>query len=206
MESVMKAALYARVSKQNGHQDPEVQLRELREQCQRKGWEIYREYVDHGISGSKESRPQLNQLMADAQEKKFDAVIVWKFDRFARSAQHLLKALEAFSANSIAFVSLTEGIDTSTAVGKLVFTVLGAVAEMERSLIIERVKAGLRKAKATGTRSGRAIGSPRNELSIEKIKSHQAAGESVSQIAKRLGVSRALVYKRLKEDDPSRGF
>ena len=83
--NAMKAALYARVSKQNGHQDPEVQFREQREYCQRKGWEIYPEYVDHGISGSKESRPELNRLMDDAKEKKFDAVIVWKFDRFARS-------------------------------------------------------------------------------------------------------------------------
>jgi DNA invertase Pin-like site-specific DNA recombinase len=206
----MKAALYARVSKQNGHQDPEVQLRELREHCQRKGWEVFHEYVDHGVSGSKESRPQLNQLMTDAAGKSFDVVIVWKFDRFARSAQHLLKALESFNSNGVAFVSLTEGIDTSTAVGKLVFTVLGAVAEMERSLIIERVKAGLRKAKATGTRSGRAIGSPRSEANTDEIKARSVAGESVSQIAKSLSISRALVYKRLKEsadNDPMKqGF
>jgi DNA invertase Pin-like site-specific DNA recombinase len=195
----MKAALYARVSKQNGHQDPEVQLRELREHCQRKGWEIFHEYVDHGISGSKESRPQLNQLMADAAEKKFDVVIVWKFDRFARSAQHLLKALETFNIQGISFVSLTEGIDTSTPVGKMVFTVLGAVAEMERSLIIERVKAGLRKAKATGTRSGLPIGAARSEVSNEEIFSRVKAGESVSAVATSLGISRALVYKRLKE-------
>lgn len=195
----MKAALYARVSKNNGHQDPEVQLRDQREFSKRKDWDIFSEYVDHGISGAKESRPELNRLMEDAAAKKFDVVIVWKFDRFARSAQHLLKALDRFKELGIAFVSITEGIDTSTPMGKLVFTVLGAVAEMERSLIIERVKAGVRKAQATGTRSGRAIGRQRNELTTEDVKARQAAGESVGQIADSLGISRALVYKRLKE-------
>jgi DNA invertase Pin-like site-specific DNA recombinase len=195
---MLKAALYARVSRNNGHQDPEVQLREMREYCKSRGWWAYAEYVDTGVSGSKESRPQLNQLMADAAIRKFDVVIVWKFDRFARSAQHLLKALESFNSMSISFVSTTEGIDTSTPMGKLVFTVLGAVAEMERALIVERVRAGIRKAKATGTRSGLPIGSPRNELTTEQVRARQVSGESVSQIAKSLGISRALVYKRLK--------
>jgi DNA invertase Pin-like site-specific DNA recombinase len=135
--------------------------------------------------------------MADAAEKKFGAVIVWKFDRFARSAQHLLKALETFNALQISFVSITEGIDTSTAIGKMVFTVLGAVAEMERSVMIERINAGLRKAKATGTKSGLPIGSPRSQVSTDEITARRAAGESVEQIATSLGVSRGLIYKRM---------
>jgi DNA invertase Pin-like site-specific DNA recombinase len=192
----MRAAFYVRVSTKNHHQDPEVQLRDLRDLCQRKGWNLVETYVDKGISGTKESRPELNRLMADAEAKKFDAVIVWKFDRFARSAQHLLKALETFQRLGIAFVSHTEGIDTTTVVGKMVFTVLGAVAEMERSLTVERIKAGMRNAKAKGHKPG-----PKGEripLDIKDIKNRMLFGESQRQIALSLDVSPALITKRLK--------
>jgi DNA invertase Pin-like site-specific DNA recombinase len=143
----MKIAVYARVSTNNG-QDPEMQLRELREYCQRRGWEIGREYVDAGISGAKEKRPELDELLADAHRRYFDVVVVWRFDRFARSVSHLLRALENFRSLGIEFVSLSEQVDTSTPTGKMIFTVLGAVAELERSLIAERVRAGLRNARA----------------------------------------------------------
>lgn len=131
----MKAAVYARVSTTNHGQDPKLQLREIADYCARRGWTVSAEYVDEGISGSKEKRPQLDRLIADAHRRNFDAIVVWKFDRFARSVSHLLRALETFQALGIEFVSLTEGIDTSTPAGKLVFTILGAVAELERSLI-----------------------------------------------------------------------
>jgi hypothetical protein len=127
----MKTAIYARVSTNNG-QDPEMQLRELREYCQRRGWELKDEYVDAGISGAKDSRPELNRMLADAHRRRFDAVVVWKFDRFARSVSHLLRALETFRSLGIEFVSLSEQMDTSTPAGKMVFTVLAAVAELER--------------------------------------------------------------------------
>ncbi|HYL14231.1 MAG TPA: recombinase family protein [Terriglobales bacterium] len=126
----MRVALYGRVSTNNGQQDPELQLRELREYCVRRGWEISGEYIDH-ISGAKDKRPALDRLMADAHRRRFDAVVVWKFDRFARSVSHLLRALETFRALGIEFVSLSEQVDTSTPMGKMVFTVLGAVAELE---------------------------------------------------------------------------
>src|SRR5712692_10002764 len=151
----MKAAIYARVSTANNAQDPTMQTRELEEYCQRRGWEIAGEYVDVGISGAKDSRPELNRLMADAHRRRFDSVVVWKFDRFARSVSHLLRALETFKALGIDFVSLSEQVDTSTPTGKMVFTVLGAVAELERSLIVERVKAGMRNARAKGKYIGR---------------------------------------------------
>jgi DNA invertase Pin-like site-specific DNA recombinase len=141
----MKTALYGRVSTANG-QDPEMQLRELREYCDRRGWEVAGEYVDAGISGAKEKRPELDKLLADTHKRCFDAVVVWRFDRFARSVSHLLRALESFRSLGIEFVSLSEQVDTSTPTGKMVFTVLGAVAELERSLIAERVRAGLRNA------------------------------------------------------------
>lgn len=191
----MRAAVYARVSTQNHHQDPELQLRELREHCQRKGWEIVGEYVDRGISGTKESRPKLNQLMADARDKRFDVVLVWKFDRFARSSSHLLKALDEFKSLGVEFVSTTEGIDTATVVGKMVFTVLGAVAEMERSLTVERIRAGMRNAKAKGHKPGPK--GARFVLDVEAIRARITAGESLRTVAKTLNVSPALLSKRL---------
>jgi DNA invertase Pin-like site-specific DNA recombinase len=156
----MKVVLYARVSKANSHQDPEVQLQPLRQLCVARGFEITREYVDRGVSGAKERRPALDGLMQDAEKgrRDFQAVLVWKFDRFARSVEHLLKALRTFDALGIAFISLTESIDTSTPYGKMVFTLLGAVAELERSLITERIKAGLKRAAAKGHRPGPKIG------------------------------------------------
>src|SRR5580698_5347775 len=145
-----RASIYARVSTSNNGQDSTMQTREMEEFCDRRGWELADSYIDNGISGAKESRPELDRLMADAHRRRFDTIIVWKFDRFARSVSHLLRALETFKALGIDFVSLSEQVDTSTPTGKMVFTVLGAVAELERSLIVERVKAGLRNARAKG--------------------------------------------------------
>jgi DNA invertase Pin-like site-specific DNA recombinase len=190
----MRAALYARVSTQNHHQDPEVQLRDLRAHCAIKGWEIAETYVDKGVSGTKESRPELNRLMADARLKKFDVVLVWKFDRFARSVSHLLRALDEFKSLEIPFVSTTEGIDTGTVVGKMVFTVLGAVAEMERSLTVERIRAGMRNAKAKGHVPGRRAAA----FDLEEARARVQAGESERQVAKTLGISHGLLNKRLK--------
>ncbi len=187
----MKAALYARVSTSNGQQSPEMQVRELREYCERRGWEVSGEYVDVGISGTKEKRPELNRLLADAHRRRFDAVVVWKFDRFARSVSHLLRALETFKALGIEFVSLSEQVDTSTPTGKMVFTVLGAVAELERSLIVERVKAGLRNAKAKGKKLGR----PRVYLDRSRIAALRSQGLSWAKIAHQLGVGVGTLYR-----------
>ncbi len=185
----METAIYARVSTHNG-QDPEMQLRELREYCQRRGWKLAGEYIDAGISGAKDSRPELNRLMADAHRRKFDAVVVWKFDRFARSVSHLLRALETFRSLGIEFVSLSEQVDTSTPTGKMIFTVLGAVAELERSLIAERVRAGLRNARAKGRRLGR----PPSRLDAAKIASLRSQGASWRAVGAELGVSAATAH------------
>src|ERR1700685_2098329 len=160
----MNIAVYARVSTMNG-QDPEMQLRGLREYCNRRGWTVAMEYVDAGISGVKEKRPELDRLLADAHRRHFDAVVVWRFDRFARSVSHLLRALETFRSLGIEFVSLSEQVDTSTPTGKMIFTVLGAVAELERSLIVERVRAGLRNAVAKGKKLGR----PKKVLDVARV-------------------------------------
>lgn len=182
----MNVALYARVSTTNG-QDPEMQLREIREYCQRRGWTVSAEYVDAGVSGAKERRPELDRLLADAHRRHFDSVVVWRFDRFARSVSHLLRALETFRSLGIEFVSLSEQVDTSTPAGKLVFTVLGAVAELERSLITERVRAGLRNARAKGKRLGR----PRSGVARAEIIRLRAQGASWRAIGAALGVSAA---------------
>ena len=134
-----RVAIYARVSTKNNGQDPETQLMALREYVQARKLEVFGEYVDIGISGSKDSRPALNKLMADAKKRRFDAVLVARFDRFARSTRHLVLALEEFNALGVDFISLSESVDTSTPMGKMVYTVIAAVAELERSLIRERV-------------------------------------------------------------------
>jgi len=181
----MRAAIYARVSTTGHGQDPMLQIRELREYCARRGWEVAGEYVDQGISGTRERRPELDRLQADAHRRRFDVVAVWKFDRFARSVSHLLRALEQFQAQGIQFVSLSEQLDTSTPAGRMVFTVLGAVAELERSLIVERVKAGLRNARA----KGKTLGRPRVHVEPARITALRSQGSSWRAIARRLGLS-----------------
>src|SRR6266581_7443449 len=152
----MRTALYARVSTSDKGQDPEMQLRELREHCKRRGWEIIGEYVDVGVSGSKDSRPELNKLVADAHRRKLDAILVWKLDRFGRSLKHLVNSLAEFESLGIAFISLKESLDLTTPSGRAMFGMIAVMTEFERSLIQERVRAGLAHARAKGKRLGRA--------------------------------------------------
>src|SRR5271155_986184 len=196
----LKIAIYARVSTKNG-QDPEMQLAELREYIRNRKWKITGEYVDRGISGASDSRPELNRLMADANRRRFDMVAVWKFDRFARSVSHLLGALESFQALGIEFVSLSESVDTSTPAGKMVFTVLGAVAELERSLIVERIRSGMKNARAKGHNPGpKAF-----KLDLDEIRTRITVGESRRSVARSLGISASLLTKRLKAHQKQQG-
>jgi len=194
----MRVFLYGRVSTKDKGQNPEVQLRELREFCERKGWQIAGEYVDNGVSGAKESRPELDRMMADVLRRKCDAVCVWKFDRMARSVSHLLRVLETLNILGIQFVSLSEQIDTSTPTGKLVFVILGSVAELERSLIAERVRAGLRNAQA----KGRKLGRPIVEFDVERAKAMREGGASWKAIAREFGVSVGKAYNALTQAIP----
>jgi DNA invertase Pin-like site-specific DNA recombinase len=189
--SITRTALYARISTSNNGQSPEMQLRELREYCERRGLNIAGEYVDTGISGAKDKRPALDRLMSDAHKRRFDVVAVWKFDRFARNVSHLLRALDTFRVLGIEFVSLSESLDTATPAGRMVFTVLGAVAELERSLIAERVRAGLRNARVKGKRLGR----PRVVVDRARIGQLRAEGLSWAKIAAELGVGEGTVYR-----------
>ena len=193
-------AIYARVSTLNAGQDPSMQTRELGEYCKRRGWQVVGVYVDAGISGAADSRPELNRLMEDAHRRKFSAVAVWKFDRFARSVSHLLRALETFKALGIEFISLTEQVDTTTPMGKMIFTVLGSVSELERGLISERCRAGIRNARAKGKRIGRPPLRKFSQEEGEQIRiARQQDRASIRQLAIRHQTTQYIINKVLAE-------
>jgi len=185
-----RCAIYARVSTLLG-QDPEMQLRELRAFAQARCWTIAGEYVDRGVSGAKDRRPQLDQLMAGARSRAYDILLVWKLDRFARSLKHLVTALGEFEALGVQFVSLRDNLDLTTPSGRLMFHVIGAMAEFERSLIQERVRAGLRNARAKGKRLGR----PTVSIPQAKVQRLRAQGLSWSRVAEATGVAKATLLR-----------
>jgi DNA invertase Pin-like site-specific DNA recombinase len=194
-----RVAIYARVSTVNHGQDVSMQTRELRQFAEARGWNVAGEYIDAGVSGAKDSRPELNRLMGDAHKRRFDVVCVWRFDRFARSVSHLLRALETFKALGIEFVSFSEQMDTSTPAGKMVFTVLGAVAELERSLIVERVRAGMRNAKAKGKHIGRPPMTKLDDGLRRSIwEAHSRGGASLRQLAHQFSTSLGTVQRSLR--------
>jgi DNA invertase Pin-like site-specific DNA recombinase len=184
-----RAAIYARVS--TFDQEPENQLQELRRYIEARGWTAI-EYVDKGVSGAKERRPALDQLVADAKRRKFDVLVCWRLDRLGRNLKHLVTLLDGLQAMGVAFVSLAEGIDATTPAGKLQMHILGAIAEFERSRIAERVMAGLARARAQGTRLGR----PRRVVPESVLA--PVRGLSGRQAAVRLGVSAATAHRWLR--------
>jgi DNA invertase Pin-like site-specific DNA recombinase len=194
MEVTMRVALYARVSTLNG-QHPEMQLAELREFAARRGWEVVGEFIDEGVSGSKESRPALNRLMADAHRRRFDIVACWKVDRFGRSLKHLVNALAVLDAYGVAFISLRDNLDLSTPSGRLMFQIIGAMAEFERALTQERVRCGLKNARANGKQLGR----PRRVVDRDCILRMKAGGTSLRDIAAMLGVGYGTIRTRLAQ-------
>jgi DNA invertase Pin-like site-specific DNA recombinase len=191
-----RAALYVRVSTNNRatrnqavfEQNPEVQEQPLRQMAEQRGWSVVNVYSDR-MSGAKDSRPGLNALMQDARRSAFDIVLVWRFDRFARSIEQLVLALAEFRTLGIDFVSSQEALDTSTPMGKAMFTIIGAMAELERNVIRERIVAGLEHAKAHGSKSGQAIGRPHVVFDRAAVAELRAAGQSWREIAAELSVS-----------------
>jgi DNA invertase Pin-like site-specific DNA recombinase len=188
-----RVALYARVSTVNHGQDPEVQLRELREFCLRRRFDIAVEYVDKGISGLRERRPALDQLMAICRMRLVDAVVVYRYDRFARSLRQLVLALEEFRALGIDFISLHEGVDTSTPNGRLIFGIFASIAEFERELIRDRVRSGLAAARAKGKRVGR----PRIPVDALRIVFLRHQGRSWAQIKADTGISKGTAQRAM---------
>src|SRR4030095_3738026 len=187
-----RAALYMRVSTKGHGQTTETQGVALRDYAGHRGFTIVEEYRDEGISGSKDSRPALDRLIKDARARRFDVVIVARFDCFARSVSHLLRALEEFSHLGVDFVSLSESIDTSTPMGKMIFTVLGAVAELERNLIRERVAMGIARAR----KQGKQLGRPKRIFDKDKARA-MLKTMSVREVARLLGVSRGVIERAL---------
>ena len=190
----MRAALYARVSQ--WEQEPENQLRELRDYCDRRAWSAT-EYVDRGVSGAKDRRPALDQLIVAARRRKFDTLVVWRLDRLGRNLRHLILLLDELQALGVAFVSLAEGIDATTPAGRLQLHVLGAIAEFERSRIQERVRAGLARVKAQGKRLGRPV------VDVPEERLAPVRGLSVREAARRLGVSPATAHRWLSRNTSS---
>lgn len=188
-------AIYARVS--TDHQDTENQLSELRDFVDRSGWQIFKEYVDTGYSGKDTKRPAFSEMMEHAKEKRFRAVLVWKLDRLSRSLKDLVLTIEELGGLGIDFVSYSNHIDTTTPAGKLLFQVMGAVAEFEREIIRERVKLGLKNAVKKGKKLGRPGVSQRVIDEAKKLREH---GMSFRKISAKLGTDHSTLIKRIKMD------
>ncbi|VGO17076.1 DNA-invertase hin [Pontiella desulfatans] len=191
---VQKIAIYARTSTSDGKQNVETQLSLLRQYCSQRGFEIHKEYVDQ-MSGSSDKRPEYLALLADAKKRHFSAVIVYRFDRFARSTKMLIEGLEEFDHLGIDFISYSENIDTSSPMGKCMFQIISAFAELEKSVIRERVMSGLDRAR----KEGKTLGRPRVGFDVSKALKLREEGLGVRRIAKQLGVSYGTVYRTLKD-------
>jgi len=195
MDMEMKrVGIYARVSTKD--QTAENQLLDLRKYCQARGWAIVGEFVDNGISGTKENRPQLKEILTLAKRRKIDVLLVWRFDRFARSLPHLINTLEDLRARGIEFISYQEGIDTSTAQGRMFFGIVASIAEFERSIIVERIHSGLRRAKENGIQLGR----PALVKDNEKAFRLRQEGQSIREIGATMGIGKSTVARLLSQN------
>lgn len=190
-----RAAFYVRVSTIDQH--PETQLRDLREYAQRRGLSIAPEceYVDHGFGGAKARRPALDQMSADARRRRFDVLLVWSCDRLARSTKHFLQLIDELDSCGVQFVSLREAFDTSGALGRAFLGIVAVLGEMERALLIERVRSGMARARAEGRQIGRA----RLDVDRERIVIDRRSGMSLTEVAKKHGISRASVCRLMKD-------
>jgi DNA invertase Pin-like site-specific DNA recombinase len=188
-----RVAVYVRVSTKD--QSVDMQLDDLERYSRERVLNVFKVYEDNGVSGTKETRPALSELMNDAKKRKFDVVLVWRFDRFARSTKHLVTALYEFRNLGIDFISYQENIDTSSPLGEAIFTIISAMSKLERDIIAERVKGGLRKAKA----SGKTLGRPKNMVDTDKVIEYRKQNKTIRQIAKELGLSNNLVFRTLQK-------
>ena len=190
----MRVALYGRISTVH-NQSPEMQLAELREHAARRGWQIVGEFVDEGFSGARERRPALDRLWVDCRKRKVDAVLVYRYDRFARSLRQLVNAMEEFRALGIDFISIHEGVDTSTPNGRLVFGIFSSIAEFERELLRSRVRSGLAAAVARGVRLGR----PKRAVDAARIMALRSAGASWREVAEQMGIGVGTAVRALQQ-------
>ena len=190
----MVVAIYCRVS--TTEQSVEMQRLDLQRYCEQRGLEVFQEYADEGISGTKDRRPALDRLMDDARKRLFSAVLCWRFDRFARSTKHLISALDEFRHLGIEFISYQENIDTASPLGKAMFTIVAAIAELERNIIVDRIRGGIRRARERGQRLGRR---PLTDPSLlGTVLQMRAQGKSIREIAEAAKVSKSFVHKTCK--------
>jgi DNA invertase Pin-like site-specific DNA recombinase len=192
MKQDKRVGIYVRVSTKD--QSCEMQLNDLQHYAKERGFEVFKVYRDNGISGTKESRPALNELMNDARKKRFDVLLCWRFDRVARSTRHLINILHELRNLNIDFVSFQEAIDTSNHLGEFFFTIISAMSKLERDIIVERVKGGLRKARANGKQLGR----PKKKVDTDKIVEYRRQNKSIRQIANELNLSKGVVQRALE--------
>ena len=191
----MKVALYLRVSTGDGRQTVENQKRDLLRYCENRGWNNIQIFEDTGISGTLHDRPSLNDLMKQARQHRFSTILVWRFDRFARSTQHLLSALQEFQSLGVDFISFGEGIDTATPMGKMIFTFIGAISEFELSVMRSRIRSGIARAKAAGIVCGR----PTKSFDVERAILLKEGGMGIRGIAKEMSVGVATVHRALSK-------
>ena len=188
-----RAGFYVRVSTLD--QNPQTQLRELREYAERRGLSIAGEFVDHGFGGAKARRPALDRMLEDARRRRFDVLVVWSCDRLARSTKHFLQVLDELDSCGVQFVSLREAFDTSGALGRAFLGIVAVLGEMERALLIKRVRSGMARARAEGRQIGRA----RLDVNREQVMTDRRSGMSLTQVAKKHCISRASVCRLMKE-------
>ena len=187
-----RVAIYVRVSTKD--QSVDMQLNDLERYTRERGFKMFKIYKDNGVSGTKETRAGLTQLMEDARKRKFDIVLVWRFDRFARSTKHLVNALHEFRNLGIDFISYQENIDTSSPLGEAIFVIISAMSKLERDIIAERVRGGLRKAVAAGKRLGR----PKAQVDSDQVIEYRKQDKSIRQIASEMSLSKGTVERTLK--------
>ena len=192
-----RAALYCRVSTVDQH--PETQLGELRQFAANKGFQVVGEYIDHGYCGVRARRPELDRMMDDARRHRFDVLLVWSCDRLARSTKHLLQTIDELNGMGVQFLSQREAIDTEGPLGRAILVIVSAMAELERCIIIERVRAGMRRARLEGRQIGRA----RLDVNRDQVIRDRRSGMSLTQVAKKHGISRASVCRLVKESSAS---
>ena len=190
----MRAVRYLRVSRVD--QNPELQDDATNDLIRHRGWKLVDTYVDHGVSGSRDRRPELNRMLADAKRGRFDLVVVYRSDRLFRSIKHMVTTLDDLAAMNVGFVSTSEPFDTSTPSGRLLLHMVSAMAEFERAILIERTKAGLVAAASRGAKIGR----PRARVDVERATVLRSEGRTFRQIADELGVGVATLHRALKEN------
>jgi DNA invertase Pin-like site-specific DNA recombinase len=190
-DKAIRVGIYARVS--TADQTSDNQLIDLRRFCKERGWNVAEEFIDSGVSGTKASRPALDRMMNQVRKRHLDVVLVWRFDRFARSVKHLVLALEELRQLNIAFVSFQENLDTNSPLGNAIFTIIAAMAELERNIIVERVRAGLRRARA----EGKTLGRPKSTVNEDELRHLRLQGLSLRDIARKMGASKSTIGRAL---------